>query len=103
MPPTSGFWLVMRRGPQPGMMWRFDGQLVTLGRDKTNDITIEDNGVSRFHCRFTKFPEGYAVEDNNSTNGVIVNGARVQGIVPLYAGMTVQLGDNVVLTYEVVP
>jgi hypothetical protein len=103
MPPSSGFWLVMRRGPKPGMMWRFDGQLVTLGRDKTNDISIEDNGVSRFHCRFTQFPEGYAVEDNNSTNGVIVNGVRVQGIVPLYAGMTIQLGDNVVLTYEVVP
>jgi hypothetical protein len=103
MPPASGYWLVMRRGPKPNMMWRFDGQIVTLGRDKTNDISIEDNGVSRFHCRFTQFPEGFAVEDNNSTNGIIVNGNRVQGIVPLFGGMTLQMGDNVVLTYEVVP
>ncbi len=102
MPPSPGYWLVMRKGPRPNMMWHFDGQIVTLGRDKTNDISIDDNGVSRFHCRFTQFPEGYAVEDNNSTNGVIVNGTRIQGITPLFGGMTLQLGDNIILTYEVV-
>jgi hypothetical protein len=103
MPPSRGYWLVMRRGPNLNMMWRFEGQTVTLGRDKSTDIPIEDAGVSRFHCTFTQFPEGYAVEDNNSTNGVIVNGNRIQGIVPLYAGMTLQFGDNILLTYEVVP
>lgn len=103
MPPSSGYWLVMRRGPKPGMMWHFDGKTVTLGREKSNDISIEDNGVSRFHGRFTQFPEGYAVEDLNSTNGIIVNGNRIQGIVPLFGAMTLQIGDNIVLTYEVVP
>jgi hypothetical protein len=103
MPPSRGYWLVMRKGPNLNMMWRFDGQTVTLGRDKTNDIPIDDVGISRFHCRFTQFPEGYAVEDNNSTNGVIVNGNRIQGIVPLFGGMSLQMGDNIILTYEVVP
>lgn len=103
MPPSSGYWLVMRKGPRPNMMWHFDGQVVSLGREKGNDITIEDNGVSRFHCRFTQFPEGYAVEDNTSTNGVIVNGSRITKLTPLFGGMILQLGDNIVLTYEVVP
>lgn len=102
MPPHSGYWIVLRRGNPQNMMWQLTGATVSLGRDKGNDISIEDVGVSRYHMRFVQFAGGYAVEDVNSTNGVIINGNRIVGAVPLSHGTVMQLGDNIVLSYEAV-
>lgn len=101
-PPHAGFWVVIRKGNPLHMMWELKANLVTLGREATNDIAIEDVGVSRFHCRFVQFGSGYAVEDLNSTNGVLINGIRAVGITPIPIGATLQLGDNIILSFEVV-
>lgn len=102
MPPKSGHWLVMRRGKTPNMMWQLNGQIVTLGRDTTNDVSIDDVGVSRFHCRLSLAGTSYAIEDLQSTNGVVVNGTRTSAPTLLPSGAVIQLGENITLTYEVV-
>jgi hypothetical protein len=102
MPPKSGHWLVMRRGATPNMMWQLTGQVVTIGRDNANAISIDDVGVSRFHCRLSLTGTGYAIEDLQSTNGVVVNGTRTTAPMLLPAGAVIQLGENITLTYEVV-
>ncbi len=102
MPPSSGYWLVMRRGDPVNMMWQLTGQTVTLGRDVSNDVGIDNVGISRFHCRFSLTTTGYMVEDLKSTNGVVMNGARIQGVVSLPRGAILQFGEQITLTYEVV-
>lgn len=103
MPPTTGYWVVIRRGQPLNRMFRLEREVVTLGRDVSNDIAIDDVGISRHHLRFVLAgAAGYIVEDLNSTNGILLNGVRVQGSAPLPAGALLQLGDNVVLSYEVV-
>ena len=48
-----------------------------IGRHRDNGIQIADLGVSGFHARIYRGPEGYAIEDLKSRNGTYVNGTRV--------------------------
>ncbi len=47
---------------------------VTLGRDASADLTVQDAKVSRKHCRFFEVLGGWNVEDLGSSNGIRVNG-----------------------------
>lgn len=104
MPTERGQWLVVRRGPMLNAMFRLTGNVITLGRDETNDITIADNEVSRYHLRLLAQGQGYAVEDLDSTNGTVVDRTRVRpdSPLPLRAGASLYLGDTIILSYEVV-
>jgi hypothetical protein len=48
-----------------------------IGRHRDNNIQIADLGVSGFHARLYRGPEGYVIEDLKSRNGTWVNGSRV--------------------------
>ncbi|HEY0372802.1 MAG TPA: DUF4388 domain-containing protein [Thermoanaerobaculia bacterium] len=49
----------------------------SIGRHRDNAIQIADLGVSGFHARVYRGPEGYVLEDLKSRNGTWVNGERV--------------------------
>jgi hypothetical protein len=52
---------------------------VRIGRSSRNDISIVDDAMSRFQCRFFFKPgEGLWVSDLGSANGTLVNNAVVQ-------------------------
>lgn len=102
MPPTMGHWVVIRRGNPLNRMFRLEREFVSLGRDVSNDIMIDDVGISRHHLRFVQSGNSYAIEDLDSTNGILLNGTRIATLTPLGAGAIIQLGDNITLTYEVV-
>jgi len=74
MQSTGSFRLIVRRGPQPNQIYELNKDIITLGRDITNDIVINDPEVSRHHCRLTRGGGGYTLEDLGSTNGTFVNG-----------------------------
>lgn len=106
MPTEPGYYLVVRRGPQLNRMYLLAQDVVTVGRDAANDITVDDPEVSRYHLKliWQGTGRGYAVEDLGSTNGTRINGGRqIQGITPLQAGQALMLGDAIILSYEVVP
>lgn len=46
----------------------------SIGRGKSNDITVNDPTVSRNHCVLLRRSEGWFVHDMNSTAGTYVNG-----------------------------
>ncbi len=94
------FRLIVRRGPQPNQSFDLDKDVVTLGRDITNDIVINDPEVSRHHLRLTRGASGYNIEDLGSTNGTFVAGQRLSGVRPLNAGDMIGLGETVTLGYE---
>ncbi len=48
-----------------------------IGRTKTADIFLKDDTVSRNHALIVRKGEEYRIFDQNSANGVIVNGERV--------------------------
>jgi pSer/pThr/pTyr-binding forkhead associated (FHA) protein len=97
---NGGSRLVVRRGPQPNQAYELNKDIVALGRDITNDIVINDPEVSRHHCRLTRTPTGYTLEDLGSTNGSFVNGQRLTGARQLVNGDMIGLGETVTLVYE---
>ena len=94
------FQFVMRSGPTVGRTFPLEVEELTIGRDISNQIPINDAEVSRKHVRLTFKNNGYAIEDLGSTNGTFVNGQRISGAVQLKVGDLVAFGENVVLMFE---
>jgi len=69
---------------------------LVIGRAEGADINIGDSMVSSKHARITPVPSGAILEDLNSTNGTLLNGARVTIPSALAVGDQIAVG-NVVL------
>ena len=92
--------LIVRTGPNPGMVFDLTKDVAMLGRDVTNDIVLGDAEISRQHSRISRTPGGMVLEDLGSTNGTFVNGDRLVSPRVLMSGDLVGLGENVTLTFE---
>ena len=78
----SGLLMVVSKSTDAEEWRTFDmsaRQETTIGRDGRCDIVLEHVSVSKFHARIITRSGQYCVVDNNSTNGVMVNGRRVSG------------------------
>jgi pSer/pThr/pTyr-binding forkhead associated (FHA) protein len=98
---ASHFQLIMRSGPTPGAAFTLEGDQLSIGRDSTNEIVINDAEVSRRHARLTFQGGKYVLEDLGSTNGTFVNGQRLAGPRVLKAGEVVSFGEQIILVFEV--
>lgn len=70
-----------------------------VGRHRDNNIQLHDLGISGFHARIYRGPEGYVLEDLKSRNGTWVNGSRIF-IATLADGDRVHFGQTD-LMYEI--
>ena len=52
---------------------------VTIGRNTSCQIVLEHITVSKLHAKIVKTDNEYYIHDNNSTNGIIINGKKVEG------------------------
>ncbi|MEW6566612.1 MAG: FHA domain-containing protein [Chloroflexota bacterium] len=94
------FRLIVRTGPNPGMLFDLMKDVTVLGRDVANDIVLSDSEISRQHARLSRTPGGYLLEDLGSTNGTFVNGERLVAPRVLNHGDVIGLGENVTLSFE---
>lgn len=92
--------LIVRRGPHPGRVYELTKDVISIGRGSKNDIIIDDNDVSREHCRLVRSAENYELHDINSTNGTFVNGQRVTAGRELHSGQMIELGEMITLEYQ---
>jgi len=97
---TDGSRLVMKVGPQPGQTFLLDQESLTLGRDPSSEIVINDPQVSRQHARIKCQGNLTVIEDVGSTNGTFVNGMRLTDPHTLADGDEISLGDAVTLTHH---
>ena len=65
-----------------------------IGRSRDCDVTVEDANVSRHHAEVRPSGGSWIVRDLGSTNGVKVNGRRIQGPQSLKPGDVVELGTS---------
>ena len=90
----------MRTGPNPGKSFPLTKDELSIGRDISNDIVINDAEISRHHARLNVQAGGFVLEDTGSTNGTFVNGQRLMGPHLLRPGEMVLLGENISLIFE---
>jgi pSer/pThr/pTyr-binding forkhead associated (FHA) protein len=92
--------LRMLKGPDPGRVYMLTEETVTIGRLRKNEIHIQDDEISKEHCRLIRMLNDYEIHDLNSTNGTFVNGKPIQaGGTLLTSGNKVELGSTVVLEF----
>lgn len=94
------FQFVMRSGPTVGALYPLEGDSISIGRDASNTIQINDAEVSRRHARLQFQGGKYVIEDVGSTNGTHVNGQRIMSAYVLKPGDVVSFGEGIVLGYE---
>jgi FHA domain-containing protein len=90
------------RGPQPtgramvlaeGKRMLVSSSGATIGRSRDCDIVLADPNVSRRHAEVRPDGRGgWQVRDLGSTNGVKVNGRRIDGPAPVQTGDRLALG-----------
>jgi predicted component of type VI protein secretion system len=90
----------MRSGPTPGATYPLEGESLTLGREASNHIQINDAEISRRHARLQFQGGKYVIEDLGSTNGTYVNGQRLAAPYVLKPGDLISFGEQIVLAFE---
>ena len=86
--------LTIVKGPHLGDTFDLDSDVITLGRDPSNSVFLNDMTVSRHHARMNlaDIAQGRAtIEDLSSLNGTWVDGAIVSE-AELKDGSTIQIG-----------
>ena len=94
--------LVVVRGPNQGVTFVLDQDVVTAGRHPQSDLFLDDVTVSRHHAKVTQRGGHHWVADLNSLNGTYVNRTLIDGEVALRNGDEVQVG-KFRLVYMVAP
>ncbi len=85
-------------GRQAGL-WLVDAR-VSVGRDSTNKLVINDPSVSPLHVEFVQEKNWWYVEDKGSQHGTYVNGELIPGRFQLRAGDVVKLGKVELMLIE---
>jgi pSer/pThr/pTyr-binding forkhead associated (FHA) protein len=110
---AAGGWYIREPGEQqmieleltcrgePIRQYRFDQQVVFIGRDPKNDVAFEDRSASRHHARIVRGAQGYELEDLGSRNGTRVN-ERPAGRVELKPRDQVRIGAHTLLVQRIV-
>jgi len=94
--PAKAMVLVIVDGDSAGRTFPVTGA-VSIGRDASAGIVLDDDQVSRRHAVVTAAAAGGApasVDDLESTNGTWVNGRRIDGATTLCDGDVLTIGET---------
>ena len=69
---------------------------ISIGRSKENDITIDDDSVSRHHATIIQTSSGIVINDNGSSNGTFINGNRINQESALRKNDILKLGTALI-------
>ena len=84
--------LVLKRKDSDIAVGDLIGPRVTVGRDPTNDIVLDDASVSGYHAVLYVENDDCTLADLGSTNGSFVNGRRVTGRTRFVEGDNLSFG-----------
>ena len=87
--------LVLTKGTLQDKIHPIAFDVFTIGRKHDNHLCLENDGkASGHHANIKRDGLDYIIEDLGSTNGVVVNGKKIEGPVVLKNGMKVLLGQQ---------
>src|SRR5438045_9756695 len=71
-------YLVVLQGTNVGEMHKVEGPETIIGRAMSANVRLNDDGISRRHCRIMPTGGEIVIEDLGSANGTLVNADVVQ-------------------------
>jgi hypothetical protein len=83
--------LVIKKGPDAGMSFTIDREVIVIGRHPESDIFLDDITVSRRHAEITHKGSGFVLLDTGSLNGTYLNRERIE-TTSLNNGDEIQIG-----------
>src|SRR3989475_9413607 len=86
------FALTIAAGNGRGGRFRLDAESVRIGRAGSNDLVLNDAGVSRTHARIERHGAAWMLLDRASVNGVELNGTVVGAPTRLRDGDRIGVG-----------
>jgi two-component system cell cycle response regulator len=92
-------YLIVLAGNSVGQMVKIPGGEAVIGRGRTAEVRLFDEGVSREHARIRTDGNRLYVEDLGSRNGTFCNGKKVDAPVPLGDGDKIQVGRTTILKF----
>ncbi|GAC1565778.1 MAG: hypothetical protein NVS3B14_04650 [Ktedonobacteraceae bacterium] len=95
-------WLEHRSGRFQGQRLALKRAVISIGREEDNEIWLDDETSSRFHAELTWQDGQTYITDCDSLNGVILNGRRMRGALPVNNGDLLELGSHRFL-FELAP
>ncbi|MDA0322183.1 MAG: FHA domain-containing protein [Verrucomicrobia bacterium] len=91
---SNAYELIVVSGSGVGSVHRLPGGTVKIGRSRGNDIVVENDPlVSRQHVELSVGDDVVMAKDLESSQGTLLNEARIRGAVSLSDGDIVQVGD----------
>ncbi|MGM0596095.1 MAG: ATPase, T2SS/T4P/T4SS family [Myxococcota bacterium] len=86
--------VIIEKGGKPKTL-EFDESMgsISIGRGKNNDIVLHKGNVSKHHARFIIKNGEFIIQDDNSTNGTYVNGAKIQAPKAITSSDKIFIGD----------
>jgi pSer/pThr/pTyr-binding forkhead associated (FHA) protein len=69
--------LVVVEGEAAGSEYMLTSDSYVIGRNKSADMSFNDDAMSGNHAAIELASDGYKVRDMGSTNGTLVNGSKV--------------------------
>jgi DNA-binding NtrC family response regulator len=76
----------------------YEGDVCRIGTHPSNDITLDDPAVSRFHCRLVLDRDRWRIEDSGSLNGTHLQGLQIHSaVLPAgEAGARLAIGNSTI-------
>ncbi len=91
-------YLVVLQGTNVGEMHKIEGPEQVIGRASSATVRLNDDGISRRHCRVLQIGGQVIIEDLGSANGTLVNGEMIQHHA-LKEGDKIRLGATTTLKF----
>jgi pSer/pThr/pTyr-binding forkhead associated (FHA) protein len=89
--PRSGLFVRVESGFYQGLEWSLDRPSTVIGRGRNADLILSEATISRAHAMIGFKGDKLFVQDLDSTNGTLVNGAR-EHQTELHDGDEVRMG-----------
>jgi pSer/pThr/pTyr-binding forkhead associated (FHA) protein len=86
--------LEYRNGKFLGQELALKRSIVSLGREEDNEVWLDDDTISRYHAELAWDKGQVYVTDNDSLNGVLLNGRRIRTSMLVKPGDELEVGGH---------
>ncbi|HEX7734409.1 MAG TPA: FHA domain-containing protein [Ktedonobacteraceae bacterium] len=87
-------WLVYRNGKFTGQELALKRSIISIGREEDNEVWLDDDTISRYHAELAWDKGQVYVTDNDSLNGVLLNGRRIRTSLLIKPGDELEIGGH---------